>query len=72
MLEATRQFLKNICMISKQIHPEWKMMDYFVVSITQSVFLVDSNELALPMTYYVEHPVDIDFHFNSIAFSKGL
>lgn len=55
-----------------QIHPEWQMMDYFVVDVTQYVFLIDSDESAQPMTYYVEHPVDIDFHFNSIAYSKGL
>lgn len=55
-----------------QIHPEWQMMDYFVVDVTQYVFFSDSNELAQPMTFYVEHPTDIDFNFNNIATSKGL
>ncbi|KAG4070271.1 hypothetical protein HA402_009834 [Bradysia odoriphaga] len=53
------------------IHPEWQMMDYFVVDVNQYVFLTDSDESAQPMTFYVEHPVDIDFHFNSIAYSKA-
>lgn len=48
------------------------MIDYFVVDVTQFVFFVDSDELAQPMTFYVEHPIDIDFHFNRIAFDKGL
>lgn len=48
------------------------MMDYFVVDVTQYVFITDSTEFDQPMTYYVEHPIDIDFHFNSIAYSKGL
>lgn len=48
------------------------MMDYFVVDVTQYVFLTDADELAQPMTFYVEHPIDIDFHFNSIAYNKGL
>lgn len=48
------------------------MMDYFVVDVTQRVFFIDSNELVQPMTHYVEHPLDIDFHFNSISHSKGL
>lgn len=48
------------------------MMDYFVVDVTQYVFRVDSNEFVQPMTHYVEHPIEIDFHFNSIAYSKGL
>ncbi|KAJ6633456.1 Aminopeptidase N [Pseudolycoriella hygida] len=53
------------------IYPDWQMMDYFVVDIMQSVFLIDSDERTEPMTFYIEHPIDIDFHFNSIAYSKA-
>lgn len=48
------------------------MMDYFIVDVTQYVFIIDSDEYSQPMTFYVEHPDDIDFHFNEIAFAKGL
>lgn len=48
------------------------MMDYFVVDASQRVFHIDANENAHPMTHYVEHPMDIDFHFNGIAHLKGL
>lgn len=48
------------------------MGDYFVVDNNQFVFRIDSNEFAQPMTHYVEHPIEIDFHFNSIAYNKGL
>lgn len=54
------------------IYPEWKMIDYFIVDVTQFVFFVDSDESAQPMTFHVEHPIEIDFHFNSIALQKGL
>lgn len=48
------------------------MLDYFVVENNQYVSRIDSNEFAQPLTHYVEHPIDIDFHFNSIAYNKGL
>ncbi|KAG4070261.1 hypothetical protein HA402_009824 [Bradysia odoriphaga] len=53
------------------IHPEWQMMDYFVVDNNQFVFRIDSDEFTQPMTHYVEHPIEIDFHFNSIAYNKA-
>ncbi len=46
-------------------------MDYFVVDNNQDVLRIDASEFAHPMTHYVEHPIDIDFHFNSIAYNKG-
>lgn len=61
----------QIRFIHNKIFPEWQMLDFFVVDIIQFVFRVDSNEFAQPMTHYVEHPIDIDFHFNSINYSKG-
>lgn len=48
------------------------MLDFFVVDITQYVLRVDAHEFVQPMSHYVEHPIDIDFHFNTIAYSKGL
>lgn len=46
-------------------------MDYFVVDNNQFVFRIDANEFSQPMTHYVEHPIEIDFHFNNIAYNKG-
>lgn len=48
------------------------MMDYSVIDNNQYVMRIDSNEFTLPMTHYVEHPIDIDFHFDAIAYQKGL
>lgn len=48
------------------------MMDFFVTDVKQYVFYTDSDEFSRPMTYYVEHPEDIDDHYDSIAYLKGL
>lgn len=47
------------------------MMDYFVVDNNHNSLRIDSSEFVHPMTHYVEHPYEIDFHFNSVAYNKG-
>ncbi|XP_037037757.1 endoplasmic reticulum aminopeptidase 1-like [Bradysia coprophila] len=53
------------------VHPDWQMMDYFVVEVAQLMFFADATTNTRPMTYYVERPYDIDEHFNRVAYSKG-
>ncbi|KAJ6629262.1 Aminopeptidase N, partial [Pseudolycoriella hygida] len=53
------------------VHPEWQLLDFFVVDNNQWALRIDASEFTLPMTHYVEHPIDIDFHFNSIAYNKA-
>lgn len=47
------------------------MIDFFVVDVIHNVFRSDAYESSRPMTYYVEHPLDIERQFNNIAYSKG-
>lgn len=56
---------------NSQVYPDWQMMDFFVTDVKQYVFYTDSDEYSTPMTFYVERPYDIGYHFNSIAYSKG-
>lgn len=44
---------------------------YFVIDVNHYILRIDSNEFTQPMTNYVENPLEIDFHFGSIAYSKG-
>lgn len=48
------------------------MMDFFVIDVKQYVFYTDSDEFSLPMTFYVERPDEIAYHYDNIAYGKGL
>lgn len=48
------------------------MLDYFVIDNNQYALRLDASEFTQPMTHYVEHPIEIDFHFNGIAYNKGM
>ncbi|KAJ6633455.1 Aminopeptidase N [Pseudolycoriella hygida] len=53
------------------VYPDWQHMDFFVTDVKQNVFYTDSNEFTNPMTFYVEHPLDIEQQYNSIAYGKA-
>ena len=53
------------------IHPEWRMLDQFVVSTTQEALSLDSLEASHPITASVKNPAEIEAHFDVISYKKG-
>ncbi|XP_037030608.1 aminopeptidase N-like [Bradysia coprophila] len=54
-----------------EVYPDWRFMEYFVVSTLHNVFQLDALEDTRPMTYYVESPEAISYAFDNIAYAKS-
>ena len=52
------------------IHPEWKMLDQFVVSTTQDAMALDSLESSHPIMANVVNPSEIEAIFDVISYKK--
>lgn len=55
-----------------QYKPEWEMENQFVVEQHQSIFEVDALEKTTPLTHPVQTPGEINSHFGTISYSKGM
>jgi len=53
------------------IHPEWKMMDQFVLQTTQDALSLDALESSHPIMAQVANPSEIEAIFDVISYKKG-
>lgn len=53
------------------IHPDWRMLDQFVVSTTQEALSLDCLEASHPIRASVKNPVEIEALFDVISYKKG-
>lgn len=54
------------------LHPEWKIVDAFVVGVLQNVMVLDAAITTRPMTHYVDEPNAIVAIFDKIIYDKGI
>lgn len=52
-------------------HPDWEMMEQFLLSDLQRVFPMDALASSHPISVEVDHPKKIKQLFDSISYSKG-
>ncbi len=56
----------------KQVEPDFRMLDQFVVTELHYVFDIDALETSRPMNLQVTTPAEIDRMFDAISYDKGL
>lgn len=66
--EGFASFIENLGV--DFIHPEWKMLDQFVVSTTQDAMSLDSLESSHPIMANVVNPSEIEAIFDVISYKK--
>ncbi|KAL5285219.1 ENPEP.2 family protein [Megaselia abdita] len=54
-----------------EVHPEWKMLDQFILSDMHGVMNLDATLASHPIVQKVENPDQITELFDSITYSKG-
>lgn len=52
-------------------HPEWKMMEQFIISDLQPVLVLDAALSSHPIVQTVSHPDEITELFDTISYNKG-
>lgn len=54
-----------------QVHPQWMVIQFFIVQSLQQALRFDAQPTTHPMTYYVESPIDVENIFDKISYEKG-
>ena len=54
-----------------QVHPDWRLMDQFVVFEHQAIFGADSVETAPALSSPCNTPAECQARFTSISYDKG-
>ncbi|CAG2166902.1 unnamed protein product [Oppiella nova] len=67
--EGFASFMENLGV--NYIHPEWKMLDQFVVTTTQYAMALDSLQSSHPIKADVKNPSEIEAIFDVISYKKG-
>jgi len=67
--EGFASFIENLGV--NFIHPDWHMLDQFVVSTTQEALYLDALESSHPIQASVENPAEIEAIFDVISYKKG-
>ena len=52
-------------------HPDWDMLDQFIVSTTQDALAMDALEATHPIMANVKNPMEIEAIFDVISYKKG-
>ena len=53
------------------IHPEFRMLDQFIITTTQDAMILDSLEASHPIMAQVKNPNEIEAIFDVISYKKG-
>ncbi|XP_054168713.1 endoplasmic reticulum aminopeptidase 1-like [Oppia nitens] len=67
--EGFASYIENLGV--NYIHPEWKMMEQFVVTTTQYAMAMDSLQTSHPIRADVKNPTEIEAIFDMISYKKG-
>lgn len=52
------------------MHPDWNILDSFLVQKLHGVLKNDAKNTTRPMTYYTESPAEVKGLFDDIAYAK--
>lgn len=58
-------------LLTLQIEPSWRILDRYIVDVTQRVLLKDALHTTRPMSHPVASPSEISAVFDSISYEKG-
>ncbi|CAG2121584.1 unnamed protein product, partial [Medioppia subpectinata] len=67
--EGFASYMENLGV--NYIHPDWKMLDQFVVTTTQWSMALDSLQSSHPIKAHVKNPAEIEALFDVISYKKG-
>lgn len=68
MIEGFASYVENLGV--DNIHPEWRMLDQFVISTTQLALSIDSLFTSHPIHTTVANPSEIEAIFDMISYKK--